>query len=516
MERFNENPRAIFWDRWGKEYDNHKWDGTKNPLAAMWYSVINNRKTGLTSGTGTGKTYCLARIVYWWLDCWENSTVHTSAPKEKMLEVQLWSEMSQCFDKFKAIRPNAEWTHLRVRVDSKNQKYKESWIAQAFIAGVRANEESTTKAQGLHGDRMLIICEETPGMPWPTMNAFINTSTGDNNRILALGNPDSITDTLSMFIRSDSDCVSIRASSLDHPNIVLGREVIPGAVGIRSVLERKQTYGEDNGFYKSRIRGIPPEQAKDSLIRLEWLQKCWRNSDENGNVRNPQFKAAQIDDSWNAAGVDVANSDEGDKGAVAYGKGNVLVHLVEFRCPNANHLAFNLIFKPDKLKERGYQDYGIPTVDTYDIEENMIGIDTVGVGAGTINAFTDEGYNPVALQGGQDETLLPRGEQKPNGDPGDPLFNFNSLRAQMYWLFAQDLMHGRVILDIPADVFKELCEEAVVPKYKNSLRTISIEAKEEIKKRMGGKSPNKLDAVVYWNYVRRGSHVGNNSYLPML
>lgn len=510
VERFNEDPRMIFWDHYGSEYDNHKWDGTKNPLAAMWFSVIKNQKTGLASGTGTGKTYCLSRIAYWWLDCWENSVVHTSAPKEKMLELQLWAEMTKCFHKFKAIRPNAEMTHLKVRVDAKNQKYKESWTAQAFIAGVRANEESTTKAQGLHGDRMLIICEETPGMPWPTMNAFINTSTGDNNRLLALGNPDSITDTLSMFIRSDDDCVSIRASALDHPNIVLGKEVIPGAVGRKSVESRRKTYGEDNFFYKSRIRGIFPEQAKDSLIRLEWLQRCWKNSDDEGKARNPNFKAVELDDGFNAAGVDVANSDEGDKGAVAYGNGNTLKRLVDFRCPNATHLAYNLIYTPDELQARKYGNYGIPTAEEFDIEAEDIGIDVVGVGAATINAFKDLDLNPVALQGGQDEALIPKDAD------GEPLFNFNSLRAQMYWLFAQALMHGRVVLDIPADVFKELCDEAVVPKYKNNLRTISVESKEDIKKRMGGKSPNRLDAVVYWYYTHLGSRKGNNGYAPML
>lgn len=503
VERLGEDPRGVYWDLWGPEYNVHAWDGTKNPLATAWESVIKNRFTAVFSATGVGKTHTLARIVLWYLDVHENSKVYTSAPKKQQLELQLWAEIGQIFWRFQKIRPNSQLLlgSMKLRVDNTDKKYA-GWQAAAFVAGVKASEESTTKAAGLHGKHMLIITEETPGMPWPTLNAFINTSTGEDNRILALGNPDSVTDPLSMFSANQKTCFMVRVSGLDHPNVVLGHDVIPGAVSRISLAERRETYGEEGWFYKSRGRGMVPEQSKDSLIRYEWIRQCFKN-------HTSFIGKEQKDVGWNAAGVDVANSDLGDKAAVCYGQGNTVVHLTEFQCPSASHLAYNLVMDPSEIAARGWNYYGIPTIYQYGIDPTFIGIDTVGVGASTINAFLDQGWTPLAIQGGEDKSLLPLDAN------GKELYHFASMRAQIYWLLAQDLMHGRIVLDIPEKLFAKLAEELVIPKMKIRDRVITVESKDEIKKRMGGRSPNLADSLAYWNYTRRGAHVGDQFFAPM-
>lgn len=510
LERFNEDPRNIIWSDWERlhpaTYANHNWDGTADPFYEAWISICDNRHTAIQSATGTGKTWWLARVVFWWLDCWENSKVYTSAPKEQQLELQLWAEMSQVFHKFKKIRPYAQMNHLKLKVNAKDKKFSESWIAEAFIAGVRASEESTTKAQGLHGDRMLIITEETPGMPWPTMNAFINTSTGDNNRILAAGNPDNVTDTLSLFINKNKKCKSVRISGYDHPNIVLGKTVTAGAVSLISIEERKDTYGEESWFYKSRIRGIIPEQSKDSLIKYEWIMSCV--------PRSKQWKGAIPEDySWNAAGVDVANSDAGDMAAVAFGKKNRLLYLKEFQCPNATHLAYNLIFSDPELIEKGWLVYGLPKISDYEIESEMVGVDPVGVGAATVNAFKDYGHDIVSIQGRQDDSLIPMDAA------GKPMYSFSNKRAQIYYLLAQDLMHRKIILDWGKEnsgLLDQVVQELVVIKMKIQGGVISIDSKDDIKKRLGGKSPNLGDVIAYWNYTRYGTQRAGHGYMPMI
>lgn len=504
-ERFGEDPKAINWELWNG-YDNHIWDGSKNPLLSIWQSVINNRHTALLSATGIGKTYIIARIIYWWLDCFENSKVYTSAPKEQQLVTQLWSEMTRCFYRFKNIRPYAEMNSLKLKVNAYDKQFSESWIAEGFVAGVRANEESTTKAQGLHGDRMLIITEETPGMPWPTMNAFINTSTGDNNRILALGNPDSKVDTLSLYIQKNKSVKTFRASAYDHPNIVTGNTVIQGAVSKISLQERLESYGEKSWFFESRGRGIVPEQSKDSLVKLEWINWCTIGTDQYEQRGNINY-----DSSSNAAGVDVANSETGDMGAVAFGRQNHLLYLREFRCTNATHLAYNLIMDDIDLISKGYENYNLPKVFEYNVQSEFIGVDPIGVGAATVNAFKDEGYNILSIYGGQNEDFIPK-----NND-GKPEYRFNSLRAQIYWMLAQDLMHRRILIDLPKDVIGQLEQELIVVKVQLRGGVIGITPKEEIKRMMAGKSPNLADAVAYWNYARKGAGISSTGiFAPMI
>jgi hypothetical protein len=493
VERFGEDIKSIKWSEY-PEYKNHNWDGTTDPLWTAWNFLAHQRWVGVESASSTGKTYTLARIVFWFLDVYENALVVTSAPKRDQLMLHLWSEISRAFKKFKRIRPYAEMTTLRLRVDSRQTDDAEgdenSWMATGFVAGVKANEDSTTKAQGFHRENMLIITEETPGMPGPTLKAFTTTSTGENNLILAVGNPDSIVDPLHRFItdfRSKVEHVII--SGLDHPNVKLGREVVPGAITRGSNKLKLDAYGEDNFFYQSRVRGICPAQSTDSLIRLEWIEQCIIGSD----------KYEDIPDDWssNALGVDVANSETGDKACLAWGQRNTLINLHEFHCPNANHLAHNVIYDDLYLQENGYTVYHTDKTGNYDIMPENIGVDAVGVGVGTINAFKDEGYDVKPLQGGPDKEAIPLDQQE------KPLWNFTTLRSQMYWQARQDLQHRKVKISITdRQILNELKTELITPKYVSRQSGIVVESKESIKKRMGNKSPNKADSFVYWNWVR--------------
>lgn len=496
-ERFGEDPKAILWSTY-PEYANHEWDGDIDPLFQAWKAITGPNWAAVKSGTSTGKTYILSRIVYWFLDCFENSLVVTSAPVEKQLKMHLWSEISVSFHKFKAIRPFSELTYLRLRVDNRRKdddnNFKDSWQAVGFVAGVKANEESTTKAQGFHRKDMLIITEETPGMPEPTLRAFKNTSTAGNNKILAVGNPDSVTDTLSKFAEG-SNVLEFRASAYDHPNVVLGREIIPGAVTSRSIDIRREENGEESQMFKSRVRGISPMQAETSLIFHEWILSCWLYDKD-------YLMRGEIDldlKSSNAVGVDVANSVNGDAGCTAFGENNILRQIKEFQCPNATHLAYNLLFDDLELIVKGYEVYHIPKLKQYNIQAHNIGIDAIGVGVATVNAFWDQRppIRAIALQGGQLDEAIPLDEQE------KPIYQFANLRSQMYFQARQDLQHRRIAIDIKdKNLFRKVAHELVLPTYTTKGGRILVEPKENIKKRLG-KSPNYADAFVYWNWMRR-------------
>jgi hypothetical protein len=488
-ERFREDPRSIKWSDFSKKYEEHIWDGSKDPLFSAWSNVAGRKWTALESATGTGKTYWLARVMLWFLDVYDNPLIVTSAPKKDQLSLHLWSEVSRVFDKFKAIRPNAELFSLRLLKDTKHPKYFDSAEAVGFVAGAGSVEQSASKAQGFHRQNMLIVTEETPGMRPAVMKAFVNTSTGGtNNIILAVGNPDNTTDELHKF--ADKKRVTMyRVSGYDHPNIVLQRDMIPGAVSQASIDDRKDEYGEESDFFKSRVRGISPKQSTNSLIWADWLDLAWAQGENFGQYEQ--------DESYNAMGIDVANSEAGDMACVATGENNRLFNLHEFQCPNANHIAYNILFDDWELQDRNFTIYNTLKAKNYDIMADCIGVDAIGVGIGTINAFKDEGFTVTALQGGADQEMIPADAQ------GKPMYTFRSLRAQMYWQARQDLQAGRVILDIPKQVFIQLKRELVAHSYTTKGGSIIVEEKEKVKQKLGNKSPNVADAFVYWNWMRQ-------------
>lgn len=513
-ERFKGDPKDIDWSLYGESYEKHKWDGTANPFKAAVDSLANWQSVGIESATSTGKTYVASIIVYWFLDVFPDSLVVTTAPKQQQLKAVLWSEISSHFHKFKAIRPEAEMFSLRLMPNGsslfrkKNDKsegindeeLKDQHQAIGVVSGVRADEDSATKMQGYHRKYMLFIVEECAGVPQPVMTAIKNTCTSDHNVILSIGNPDSSVDALHQFCELPH-VNHITISAFDHPNIVLGKTLIHGAVTQKSIDIRRAEYGEESNLYKSRVRGIAPKQSQDALIHYDWIINCDVNSDAYKHL--PVIE----DDEWsfNAVGVDVANSENGDAACLAWGQNNELKQLHEFQCPNANHLAHNLVKNPDELEAGGFHDYNTSTIYDFNINPGRIGIDAVGVGAGTVNEFDHPiGYEVVPLQGKADQSAIPTDRE------GKPLYQFKSLRVQMYVQARIDLQNRYIRLNIPKNILKQLIKELTIIKYKLTDGYLVIDSKEEIKSKLGGKSPNLADSFVYWNWVRkdRGEPIG--------
>jgi len=462
------NPAEYISDRLGvsremidwsllEEYKSHRWDGTENPLKTILTALAEGKWVGVESATSTGKTFLGACIVLWFLECFKNSIVVTSAPKQDQLSLHIWKEITKLFAMF----GKGELTTLRLRMVPNSDE----WVALGFVAGIKANEESSTKAQGFHAEHMLIILEETPGIPQQIITAFQNTCTAPHNLMLAFGNPDHQLDNLHRFCKLPN-VTHVRISAFDHPNVVLDdANYIPGAtsrMGLKRMLDR---YGDEmNPLYRSRARGISPAQGQDSLIKLEW---CYAAS--KGELEEKEGDIYSL-------GVDVANSENGDKAAIARGRGNALIRVDDFQCPDANQLG-----KRDVLY----------LIKEHDIPPYMVGVDGVGVGAGTVNALRECGY-AVKNLGGAD-TPVEQGTEE----------EFNNLRSQMYWQLREDLRNG--VITLPND--EELFADLITPKWFTRNGKIVVESKEEIKKRLGH-SPNKGDAVVYWNWVRHTSKGG--------
>lgn len=473
-------PETLKWSLL-PEYKDHQWDGTPDPLWVIFKGLADgHRRIGVESGVATGKTFLLARVTEWFLECWR-SVVISIAPKEKQLKLNMWKEITKEWPTFKRLHPRAEKNDLRIQMDG-----TDAWAAHGISVGVGADEESATKAQGFHEEHQLFIIEETPGVHSATITAAINTNVDEHNIILAVGNPDHQLDPLHDFCVKIAT-LTVRISAKDHPNVVTGRRIIRGAVTRASIEEKRKRYGEESPLFRSRVRGISPAESTDALIRLSW---CYQARDRGRELaerlfpdsENPDLRRIlQNDfksDHWKfnnqvALGQDVANSKDGDRAASARGRGPVLCEIEAYPCPDANALGRQVALE---IRSRG-------------MDPDFVGVDGVGVGAGTVNELIDQDLIVQNLNGSAAMVLWlePLGEEE-----------FKNLRSQMYWLLREDLQHGRIIL--PDD--EELFQDLITPLWTTKGGKITVESKEDLKKRLG-RSPDKGDAVVYWNWVRQ-------------
>jgi len=479
VKHYQTHPIDYFHDRLGikketidwtliPEYKNHTWDGTPNPFVKILDSLVVNKWIGVESATGTGKTFNAALIALWFLECFENSVVITTAPKQSQLSYNLWKEISKLYPKF----GKGELLSLQIRMIPR----RDEWTAIGFVAGIKANEESTTRAQGFHSEHMLIIFEETTGVPNPIITAFQNTCVSPHNLIVAFGNPDHQLDNLHRFCLMDN-VEHIRISAYDHPNIVLNNPFfVPGASSMLGIERITHRFGQDNPMTLSRTRGISPMSGVDALVNVQWVYEAINNYkvllNNDADIDLTQIMGEIV------LGVDVANSEFGDKASICKGKGNVVYCVDAFQCPDSNQL--------------GHQIYRMCREESINI--NNIGVDGVGVGAGTVNTLIEYGASEkqINLQSGASQV----------GSPG--VESFNNLRSQMWWQLREDLRHGRIMLINDEDLIADI----VTPKYRINNKQIVVESKDDIKKRLG-RSPNKGDSLVYWNWIRNNAYTFN-------
>lgn len=481
VEKLGEPRDRLHWSL-SPEYATHQWDGTPDPLIVASQALADWKNCGVESATTTGKTYWLARIVAWWLACFERSLTVTVAPKAEQLNKHLWRELTELWPRFQKLFPRAERLAGSIRM----VPGQDIWGAFAFVAGVAADEvdQSAKKAQGWHAEHLLIVFEETPGIAPAIMTAFRNTCQAPHNLRLAVGNPDHQLDELHRFCQG-VNTVPVRISAYDHPNVVKDDpNFIPGAVSRQGIAARQIEEGEDSTLYKSRVRGMSPEQSTQALIRLEWVKAA---------IERAKTEGAALRTGVRAKGVDCAQSENGDKAAVSDWDGALCESVRAFPCPNSNRLGHD-VFAEMWMQGEGWQ-----------VLPEYVGVDPVGVGAGTINVLHEKAGPLVqALFGGA--APVSRSAKAPDGGSYDwtPDENrFFNLRAQMWWQARDDLQHGRV--GAPDD--EQLARELVTPLFVVKGGKVRVEEKEEIKKRLGGRSPDKAEAFVYGNWVRRREKV---------
>lgn len=461
--------------RWslGKAYKRHKWDGDRDPLVQIAAALAAFEDVGVESGTGTGKSFWVAVLILWFQACFDGARTFTFAPKEDQLRKYIWTEIGKLWARFQRLFPTATLSDLKLRMIPGS----EEWGAFGVAVGVGANEEVASKAAGMHARYMQLIYEETQGVPKAVMAAGENTAIGPYNVRIAIGNPDHRHDSLHEF------CVSpgvkhVRISALDHPNVVLDdAEVVPGAVWRGAIQDRIAKYGLGSRMVLTKVHGMSPPEAADALIRYEWIEAAVARG------KDREQRADLLASGFPARGVDVANSENGDQAAIARGIGAVLLEVPAFQCPNAMKLGSRL---------------GAELV-ADEVDERYVGVDSVGVGSNVVNKLRELGLWIVELEGGptsshpsiDEDVLRERGKGIRQAEV------FESLRMQMWWQMRMDLQHGRIAL--PED--PELHQDLLTPTWKTRNGKIWVEPKEDQKKRLG-RSPNKGDAAVYWNWVR--------------
>ena len=261
---------AIALDRASKEPPLHRMDPitfARRELGVdMWSRqqdvakdfAAGHRRISVPAGHGVGKTNLGGSLACWALACLRPAPiVITTAPTWRQVKDQLWMEIREQWNNSPRLRRMGEAKQTRIDITDKHYAY-----------GFSTNNPQ--RFQGIHGSRLVILVDEANGVDTRIWEAISSCMVNEEAQCVGLGNaiiPQG------HFYKSCSDPNTKvhRISSREHPNVVNGRTVIPGAVTQAWIDEFERDFAGTPAIIKARIDAIFPDSTPHSIIFRSWL-----------------------------------------------------------------------------------------------------------------------------------------------------------------------------------------------------------------------------------------------------
>lgn len=447
--RWREDPAAWVRDRLGE----HVW----SKQAEIMRSVATNKLVTVQSCHGVGKTHLASRLVLWFLDTHpvQDTMIVTTAPTSHQVRAVLW----------RYIRAGHETAGMPGFI---TQSAVPEWKIDGNLVGYgrKPADHQQSAFQGQHAEHMLVVLDEAGGIPKWLWDAADSLMTGDDQHLLAIGNPDDNSSHFHTVCTKEPGWTRHHISAFDAPAFT--GETIPPDMARKLVqrewVEDKQLrWGENNPLYQAKVLGKWTD-SEDSLIPLSWVLAAnarWIAWDEAG--RPPQPGRLVL-------GVDVARYGE-DSTVIAHRRGDVIAQLD----------------RHDKLDTT--QTTALVRAALQGQVQPMAIVDVIGVGAGVVDQLR---ANRLPVQAFNASSGTKRRDATGS-------WQFPNVRSASWWNLREllDPANDSQVALPPDD---ELTAELTIPKW--DIRTggkLVVEGKDSIRKRLG-RSTDSADAVVqaFW------------------
>ena len=197
------------------------------------------------SGHTTGKTKILSGIANHFFDCFTPCVGYCFAPSWEQIHDLLFKEIKA--DRRDKNLPG-RILDLELRVDDHH-----------FVKGRATNNAQTEGVQGQHGLYNLYILDEAEGVADFVFDAIRSMTSGGISIVLMAANPRTRSSRFHK-IGTEPHVRSFRMSCLNHPNVIAGREIVPGAV--------RRQYVEE--MLSAHCQEAPTHNADEYTFEVAW------------------------------------------------------------------------------------------------------------------------------------------------------------------------------------------------------------------------------------------------------
>lgn len=334
-----------------------------------------------------------------------------------------------------------------------------------------------------HENGVVVLISEGQGerLEAAAYDAAEGNVTTEQGRILAAGNP--VRPSGRFYeIHQRSSWERFRTSAFDTPNVKAGEVVRPGFPAPDWPQDVAREYGEDSPFYQGRVLGEFPETSEDSLVKRSWL-------DRSTKVHREGALDYFADGADVVVGLDPSHKGP-DATAAAIRQGRV---VREIRTWTGEQTTQDVVEQTHKLLAE-LTGPAKPRV-------RELVVDSVGVGSGPADLLE------ASLRGRKyHHAPISRGRHRPpvresvirvtsfnSGRAADDSERFFNVRSAIFWAVREHLEDTEFLI-LPED--EKLIEELTKLRWSLTGRqAVKIEPKDDLKSRLGGRSPDTADAL---------------------
>lgn len=407
--------------------------------------VRDHDRVAVRSCHGPGKTATAASIALWFLECFDDSRVITTAPVWKQVEKLLWAEIGKQYRAAKKqLKGRLLATELRITEDR-------------YAIGLSTDPNNLESFQGHHAKHLLLIFDEASGIPQGIYEAGEGYMTTEGAKMLMIGNPTQPEgEFYSAFHGSRSEYHTIHIGYEDLPAYTgekVSEELAAHLPTRKWVDSRRKKWGEDNPLFQVRCCGNFPKESDNSVFSLGAVEAAMMREDFKVD---PHAK--------DTVACDVARFGS-DETVIAHQKDGLVDEFLQVY--NGKRVTETAGYLTEYAKQFGCR----------------VVVDDAGVGGGVTDILF--------------ENKVPTTPFNASESPIEPDKYVNA-RDELWFRVADDIEN----IALPND--EQLLADLVAPKYKlDSKGRRKVEPKEETKKRLG-RSPDRADACLLLFVPDRG------------
>jgi hypothetical protein len=414
--------------------------------------LVQTRRVAVRGPHGLGKTTTNAIAIIWFAITREAARLDwkcvTTAGSWHQLEHYLWPEVHKW-------AARVDWGHLETDPWREDRELLSLNIKLRHGSAFAAASTRVELIEGAHADHLLFVFDESKAIRSDTFDAAEGALNGTGfAAALAQSTPG---EPQGRFY----DIHSGKPGYADWKTRHVTKERVIAAVRMDPewAVNRLKQWGFGSAVYQNRVEGEFWLSDEDAVIPTSWVEAAnerWVDWDRSGR---PSQDGLEVN------GVDVARGGA-DNTAVAHRIGPVVTKVVSWNLSDTTRIAARI-----NRRMRHQSDLAV--------------VDVIGVGAGVVDLLRNWGRNVTAFNASRRSKRRDR----------SGLFEFKNQRAAMWWLMREALDPAfEPTLCLPPD--DNLLGELTAPKWREVGGKIQVEAKEDIKKRIG-RSTDLADAVCH-------------------